>query len=191
MLHILRSLLALAALLAVAPTARAGEMSDWMTYDAATKTAKMQILSGHPPSVNGGWNFNGYAKGDLTITVPAGATVAIDFKNVDQLQHSLVVIGGEGPLPPQGGDPVFPRAFTIKKVEGIPPGGSDTVRFTAGKPGKYRLFCGVAGHGLAGMWDWFVVSAEATAPSVTATTSAGAPAGGAVQHAAGHAPRTK
>jgi sulfocyanin len=137
-----------------------------MTYDAAAKTVTMTITTGEDPSVNGGWNFNGYASGNMTITVPLGSTVEIDFKNVDQLQHSLVVIDGQAQLPPQGGDPAFPRAYTVSLVEGIPPRGGDTVRFTADKPGKYRIFCGVAGHGLAGMWDWLVVSPDARAPSV-------------------------
>jgi sulfocyanin len=152
--------------LAAPGRAAAAETPQWMTYDAAAKRVTMTVTAGENPSVNGGWNFNGYASGNMTITVPLGSTVDIAFKNADQLQHSLVVINGEAPLPPQGGDPAFPRAYTVSLVEGIRPGGSDQVRFTADKAGKYRIFCGVAGHGLAGMWNWLVVSAEAQGPSV-------------------------
>lgn len=162
------ALLASALALTVVPAADAATRPSWMTWDPATRTVKMRIVSGDPPSVNGGWNYNGYANGDLTITVPVDANVIIDYRNIDQLQHSLVVIDGHSPLPPQGGTPAFPRAFTVRLVEGIPPGGGDVVRFTASKAGRYRIFCGVAGHGLAGMWDWLVVSAEATEAFATA-----------------------
>lgn len=131
--------------------ASAAEMPRWMTYDAATKAVKMTVISGENPSVNNGWNYNGYASGNLTITVPLGSRVEIDFKNVDQLQHSLVVVDGQAPLPPQGGEPAFRRAYTIDLVQGIPRGGGDTIRFTADKAGRYRIMCGVVGHALAGM----------------------------------------
>jgi FtsP/CotA-like multicopper oxidase with cupredoxin domain len=173
----------LAACLAARPAA-AGETPGWMRWDPGSKTVRMEVVSGRPPSANGGWNFNGLYSGNGTVTVPLGSTVQIDFKNEDVLQHSLVVIAGEGDLPTEGGDPAFPRAFTVKKVEGIPPGGSDRVRFTADRPGRYRWFCGVAGHGVAGMWTWFVVSAEAKAPSVESKAAA---APGGATHAGSHA----
>jgi hypothetical protein len=186
-----------AGLLAVAsPAAFAGEapqgasMPPWMQWDPATKTVRMEIASGNPPSANGGWNFNGYHSGNATIVVPLNASADIAYKNIDQLQHSLVVISGEGPLPPQGGDPAFPRAFSIRKVEGIPPGGSDNVRFTADKAGRYRIFCGVPGHGVAGMWIWFEVSPTAEGPGVVVQAAAAGATPGApapATHASPHA----
>jgi plastocyanin len=173
-----------AGLMAAGVAARPGGAADtpgWVKWDPGSKSVKMEVVAGNPPSANGGWNFNGFFSGNGTVTVPLGSTVEIAFKNNDQLQHSLVVIAGEGDLPPEGGDPAFPRAFTVKKVEGIPPGGSDRVRFVADKAGRYRWFCGVAGHGVAGMWNWFVVSAEAKAPSVESKAAA---APGGVIHAA-------
>ena len=46
---------------------------------------------------------------------------------------------------------------------------TDDFRFVANREGKFWLFCGVTGHGYSGMWDYFVVSKEATLPSATVT----------------------
>ncbi len=152
---------------AVAPAA---ETPDWMTHDAAAKRVTMTIVAGKD-TTNGGWNFNGYASGALTITVPVGWSIEIAFRNDDVLPHSLVVMDGDKPLPPQDGEPAFPRAYTVSLIPGIPQGQGDRVSFVARAAGRYRLFCGVATHGVAGMWDWFVVSADAQAPSVSTTAA--------------------
>lgn len=154
--------------LALAAAAHAGdttpETPDWMTYDAVAKRVKMAIVAGKN-TTNGGWNFNGYAAGTLTITVPVGWNVEMDFRNDDVLPHSLVVMQREEPLPPLDGKPAFPRAFTVDLVPGIPQTRGDTVSFVAKTAGTYRIFCGVPTHGTGGMWDWFVVSADAQFPS--------------------------
>jgi len=48
---------------------------------------------------------------------------------------------------------------------------TDTLRFTAQPAGEYLIFCGVSGHGAAGMWIRFRVSATAEAPALLATTA--------------------
>ncbi len=50
-------------------------------------------------------------------------------------------------------------------MQGLPQGAKDVMRFTAPEGGSYRIFCGVPGHGLSGMWIRFKVDPAAKAPS--------------------------
>src|SRR6266704_3330826 len=67
--------------------------------------------------------------------------------------------------------PAIPRAFTLRLNEGLVSEATDTLRFTAQPAGEYLIFCGVSGHGAAGMWIRFRVSATAEAPALLATTA--------------------
>jgi hypothetical protein len=62
-------------------------------------------------------------------------------------------------------DPAIPRAYTNKVLEGLAQEGSDVMRFAVPESGTYRIFCGVPGHGLSGMWIWMKVDPAAKAPS--------------------------
>jgi hypothetical protein len=136
------------------------------TYDAKTNTVTFQLIGG--PS---GFQFNGYSSGGATLTLPGNANVLIHFVNKDGTPHSAEVISGEGPIPNAGGDPAIPRAYTNKLSEGLPQEASDDMRFTVPASGKYRIFCGVPGHGLSGMWIWMVVDPAAKTPSFGPTKS--------------------
>ena len=113
-------------------------------------------------------NFNGYGNGEMTVIVPFGWKVAVEFQNkgLGALPHSLVVIDEVTPLPIEGGLPAFPRALTNKLVPGMLAGQTDSFEFVANKEGRFLFFCGVTGHGVTGMWDYLVVSKEAKVPSV-------------------------
>ena len=150
------------------PPAQAAGAPAWMHVDAAHKRVSFQVIAADT-GANGTLNFNLYANGQMTVTVPAGWHVHIDFVNsgAGALPHSLEVIREITPVPPQGIPPAIPNAATRNLVPGIPPMEKDTVDFTAAPAGRYLWFCGVPAHGIQGMWDRFVVSATATAPSVT------------------------
>jgi plastocyanin len=113
----------------------------------------------------GPFNFNGYTNGGATLTLPPKANVVINFVNKDGTPHSAEVISGEGPIPNAAVDPAIPRAYTNKLLEGLPQEASDDIRFTAPDSGTYRIFCGVPGHGLSGMWIWLKIDPAAKAPS--------------------------
>lgn len=121
---------------------------------------------------NSGWNYNGYASGEITVVVPKGSRVEIDFVSQDaSYPHSLVVIDDprpEGSLPPQAGRDLaaFPRAYTINPTQGMGAGREGGMTFTADKAGDYLWFCGVPGHGTAGMWVAFDVRKGADEPFV-------------------------
>ena len=70
----------------------------------------------------------------------------------------------QGPDAERGGDPAIPRAYTNKLLEGLPQEARDVMRFPVPDSGSYRIFCGVPGHGLSGMWIWLKVDPAAKAP---------------------------
>jgi hypothetical protein len=145
--------------------------SKWLSFDPAAKTARFQLIAGLT-GLNGALNFNGFRDGGLTLVIPVGWKAEIAFKNHDgMLPHSAEVITPQTPLPVQPVSPAIPRAFTLKLAEGLPPQGTDIMRFAAQPAGEYLIFCGVPGHGAAGMWIRLRVSATAPAPALIQTPS--------------------
>ena len=144
--------------------------SNWLTVDTTGKTATFQLISGLTP-LNSGLNFNGFNDGKLTLTVPTGWTVVIRFTNHDaNLPHSVEVVDTTKPMPAGPVDPpAFAHAMTAKLMTGISGGESDSMRFVASKAGSYMIFCAVPGHGLAGMWIRFKVSATEKRPTLVAS----------------------
>ena len=142
--------------------------SKWLTVDSASKTATFQLTSGLT-QLNSGLNFNGFNNGKLTLTVPTGWNVVIRFKNQDpNLTHSAEIVDTVKPMPPGPVEPpAFAHAMTTKLMTGLPAGDSDTFKFVASKAGSYMIFCGVPGHGLAGMWLRLNVSPVEMRPTMT------------------------
>ncbi|PYO30022.1 MAG: hypothetical protein DMD51_10280 [Gemmatimonadetes bacterium] len=146
----------------------------WLSFETAAKTVRFQLIAGLT-GLNGALNFNGFRDGALTIVVPVGWQTEIDFRNHDgMLPHSAQVIAPQTPLPTQPVGPAIPRAFTFKLVEGLPSEATDIMRFAAQPAGEYLIFCGVPGHGAAGMWIRLRVSATATTPALLLTPAPGA-----------------
>jgi hypothetical protein len=147
----------------------------WLKVDSATKTADFQLIAGLT-GLNGALNFNGFRDGGLTFTVPLGWTVVLHFTNHDgMLPHSAEVIGEQSPVPTNPIPPAFDRAATAMLQDGLTSGQTDVVKFLANRVGSFLLFCGVPGHGAAGMWIRLQVDATATAPSVSRTPAHGKP----------------
>jgi uncharacterized cupredoxin-like copper-binding protein len=141
--------------------------------DTTTKTATFQLIAGLT-GLNGALNFNGFKDGGLTFTVPVSWNVVMDFTNHDgMLPHSAEVSDSVKPLPAQPVDPAFPRAQTVRLAEGLAPEQKDSFRFVANKAGSYLIFCGVPGHGLAGMWIRFKVSATDKRPTMASSGAGG------------------
>jgi len=158
-----------------AATAHAQQAIDptWLSFDAAARSARFQLIAGLT-GLNGALNFNGFSDGGLTFVVPLGWQTEIDFRNHDgMLPHSAEVIAPQTPLPIQPLDPAIPRAFTLRLAEGLISEATDTMRFTAQPAGDYLIFCGVPGHGAAGMWIRFQVSASAKVPVLLLTPAPG------------------
>jgi len=137
------------------PPARQDE---WLSYDAATNTVTFELIAGP-------FTFNGYRNGEGTLVVPPKSSVVMNFINKDGTPHSGIVISGDGSVPNSAEDPAIPRAYTNKALEGLPQEAGDVMRFPVPESGTYRIFCGVPGHGLSGMWIWLRVDPAAKAPS--------------------------
>lgn len=148
--------LATALVMVAAPAVRAQSSGsgDYARWDAKTSTATLELVAGP-------FNFNDATNGSATFSVPGKANVVIDFVNKDGTPHSAMVISGEGPVPNQADEPAIPRAYTNKAQEGLPQEATDVMKFTVPERGKYRIFCGVPGHGLSGMWIWMNVDPAA------------------------------
>jgi sulfocyanin len=147
----------------------------WMDWNAGKNTVEMRVKAAYNGN-NGSWNYNGYYEGGITIHVPLGSTVIIHFENPDgNYPHSLLVTPPykEEDFPDQAGrDQVaLSRAYTRSPTQGCHQCKED-VRFKARKAGAYYLYCGVVGHGAAGMWVHFVVSEEAEEPYITIASDA-------------------
>jgi Sulfocyanin (SoxE) domain len=134
----------------------------FLKWDAGSKTATFELQAGP-------FTFNGFSSGGGTLTLPPSANVVINFINKDGTPHSAEVIPGEGAIPNQSTDPALPRAYTTKALEGLPQEGTDNMKFTVPASGTYRIFCGVPGHGLSGMWIWMKIDPAAKTPSFGAT----------------------
>jgi sulfocyanin len=137
--------------------------SKWLSYDAATKTVTFALEAGARGTA-GPFNFNGYVSGGATLVVPPGSTVVMNFVNHDGTPHSAEIIADKDPMPNMGGDPAIPAAYTKDLTHRLPQGGTDVMNFTAPQTGSFRIFCGVAGHGLSGMWIRFKVDPAAKSP---------------------------
>jgi sulfocyanin len=136
----------------------------WVSYDTATKTVTFALDAGARGTA-GPFNFNGYTNGAATLVVPASSTVIMNFVNDDGTPHSAEVIADQDPMPSMGTDPAIPAAYTVDLTQGLAQGGKDVMHFTAPATGSFRIFCGVPGHGLSGMWIRFKVDPAAKSPS--------------------------
>ncbi|HWA16641.1 MAG TPA: sulfocyanin-like copper-binding protein [Gemmatimonadales bacterium] len=144
----------------------------WLSWNATTRTTTFKLIGGLTGTgAKSPFNFNGYTDGDLTLSVPQGSTVVVNFVNDDGTPHSAEVIADKKPLPNMSdGQPAIPRAYTRQALEGLAQGQTDVMRFTAAPPGDYLFFCGVPGHGLSGMWIRLKVTADSAAAPALALT---------------------
>jgi Sulfocyanin (SoxE) domain len=145
----------------------------WLSFDTTAQTVRFQLIAGLT-GLNGALNFNGFRDGELTLVVPLEWKTEIAFRNHDgMLPHSAEVIAPQTPLPTQPVDPAIARAFTLQLAAGLPSEATDAMRFAAQPAGEYLIFCGVPGHGAAGMWIRLRVSATARTPALLHTPPAG------------------
>lgn len=142
-------------------------MPDWYQHDAAANTVNLTVVAGETPVANY-WNYNGFIKGEIDITVPEGATVTIDFTNNDPVMaHSIGISDklSDFSVPPEA-VPVFEGAISespLSMIEGGLPGSTETISFVADQAGEYSMVCYVPGHTAVGMWLFFTVSADGEA----------------------------
>lgn len=134
--------------------------TNYLSQNIATKSVVLHVYAGEYGN-NDDMNFDGYGDGTMTITIPRGWKVTVDFSNTDDtLSHSAMIV----PMKDIGLSIIspslvaFPGAFTPNPNEGTNDGVHVSFHFIANQAGRYALACGVPTHAQMGMWDYVVVS---------------------------------
>ena len=94
-------------------------------------------------TANGGFNFNGYANGQMVVTIPTGWKVTVTARTRRPPEPLVHVVKNEG------NDTGVPGPSTPNR-HGSCPGASATFDFTPTTAGDYRIECLVPGHDPAG-----------------------------------------
>ncbi|MHB1611368.1 MAG: sulfocyanin-like copper-binding protein [Sulfobacillus sp.] len=123
--------------------------SKFLSVNTSAKTATLSLIAGYNTSNDGGFNFDGGYDGNMTVTIPVGYNVTVNFKNSAQIPHSAAVIGPTGN---NATGPIISGATTPNPVLGTAPGGTATFSFTPTKAGSYRIACLFPGHLVLGMY---------------------------------------
>jgi uncharacterized cupredoxin-like copper-binding protein len=160
--------LAAASTMLVAVVSGCGQTQDltkqYMTVDNSTKTVTIKVIGGYN-HVNDRLNFNGYANGQMTIQVPVGYKVNLDFQNNQGIPAEVGIYDSSNNL-------AFPKAgVSIQDIDENPsmmvaPGDEEKWSFTADKAGTYQIanyinffpeFATGKQNRNVGMWDVFKV----------------------------------
>jgi PQQ-dependent dehydrogenase (methanol/ethanol family) len=140
-------------------------VNQWTWANVAKKIAVFQVIAAQT-GVNTGFNYDGYANGRATFTVPAYWSVYIEYKNMAGLPHSVAVADGHmAPAKVEYFGGIFPAESANANL-GIVTPNWQLLSFNADHPGHFYLDCLVPGHLTSGMWDNFVISSTAIMPSM-------------------------
>jgi FtsP/CotA-like multicopper oxidase with cupredoxin domain len=124
---------------------------------AKQRTALVTLVAGYDGS-NNGFNFDGYGRGELIVSIPRGWRVRVTCRNRGALGHSCAVVRG-----PMTVTPAFRGAATPI----LPTGATTTFSFVASRTGSFRFACLVPGHEEARMYDVLEVTPGGR-PTITA-----------------------
>lgn len=127
-------------------------------------------------SANSGLNYNGWSKGDATITVPAGWEFILNLFNPSQMPHSAMICTEDELKKGSNFQEAYQGASTPNATVGFT---GDQVQhwvnvygyIRLSVAGRYVVLCAVPGHASAGMWFYLDVKDDAS--TVTITTPAG------------------
>ncbi|KPV42139.1 sulfocyanin-like copper-binding protein [Alicyclobacillus ferrooxydans] len=170
--------LAAASAVLVATVSGCGQTQDltqqYMTVDQSTKTVNIKVIGGYN-AVNDRMNFNGYANGQMTIQVPVGYTVNLDFQNNGGIPAEIGVYDAANNLAfPKAGDSL--QAIDENADMGVLPGTNEKYTFVADHTGTYEMenlinffpqFAQGKQNRNVGMWDVFKVVQNGS-PQITA-----------------------
>jgi len=137
----------LAVALASAAVSGKPDPRQFLHVDTRHHVAALTLVAGYD-SENNGFNFDGYGRGELLVTVPLGWRVRVSCVNRGGMRHSCAVVKGPGTVQPS-----FAGASVPDPTYGLQQGRSATFSFVASRTGSYRLACLVPGHEEARMWD--------------------------------------
>ena len=137
----------LAVLLAAGALAGTPSPARFLRVDAPARTADVTLIAAYD-GTNNGFNFDGYARGQLLWTVPLGWRVRVTCTNRGALPHSCAVVRG-----PRSATLAFRGAASPQPSTGLLEGRTATFAFRATRVGVFRFACLVPGHEEARMYD--------------------------------------
>ena len=137
----------LAVALASAAVSGKPDPRQFLHVDTRHHVAALTLVAGYDSS-NNGFNFDGYGRGELLVTVPVTWRVRITCVNRGGMRHSCAVVRG-----PMTAQPAFKGASVPDPTFGLQQGRRATFTFVASRTGSFRLACLVPGHEDARMWD--------------------------------------
>jgi hypothetical protein len=111
--------------------------SQFMTVNKSAKTVTLHVVASYNANDNYR-NFNGYANGQMTINIPVGYKVKLDYENKGGIPVDIGVYGNGGQLAFKGAGDSIHTIFE-NPVAGIEPGQSETLNFTASQVGTFKL----------------------------------------------------
>jgi hypothetical protein len=113
-------------------------LRDWVSFSASHRTASIKLVPAYNDA-NGGFNFNGYGKGEVAVVVPVRWRVTIRCESRTPAgRHSCALVPSPGLIAPS-----IPGAV----------GREGSFSFSSSRPGVYRMASLVRGDERAGMWD--------------------------------------
>ena len=130
--------------------------AQFLHVDAKHKIAAVTLVAGYDGE-NNGFNFDGYGRGELLVSVPNGWRVRVTCSNRAPVPNSCAVVRG-----PMTITPAFRGASTPNPLQGVPLGQKVTFTFVASRVGSYRFASLVAGHEDARQWDVLEVTPAAS-----------------------------
>lgn len=148
--------------------------ADFLRLGAEPKTVELIVVAVWNDE-NYGMNFNGYAKGNATYTIPKDWKVSVKYINPSPIPHSLLVVEKDSLKKIQMPEPYFKGAAVPDFLKGLAYGAA-TFTFVADEAGDYALACGFPAHALNGHWIALEISDTATAPTLKLGTGEPKPA---------------
>ncbi|MGH7861995.1 MAG: sulfocyanin-like copper-binding protein [Candidatus Dormibacteraceae bacterium] len=131
-----------------------GTQPDTVTFlhtDNASRSAVLTLIAGYPVTDNE-FNYNGYERGELKVTIPVGWNVTVQCQNHTALPNSCAVVrDANATAPLQAG------WSTANPTVGLGVRATGTFSFTPTVTGNFRIASLVSGSQASGMWLRLVV----------------------------------
>ena len=126
--------------------------SRWLSVDARARTATLTLIASYTAALEG-FNFDGYGRGVLVVSIPLGYRVRVVYRNNGVFPHSVLVTPYAKKDLSSGWPLAFPGAASPDATTGAPRGVVQRFSFRVTKVGLYAIVCAVSGHEALGMWD--------------------------------------
>jgi hypothetical protein len=146
---------------AVSANAAKPDPQSYFVVNASRHSVRLTLLAGLDGS-NGGFNFDGYGRGEMLVSVPVGWHLVVVCESHGSERFSCAVVRDS-----LSTRPAFRGAASPDPTVGLNPGGKATFSFVPAKPGSYRIASLVPGQEQARMWDVLEVT-RGGRPSISA-----------------------